>query len=427
MIRLHLLLVALFAIGTVGASTVTLDYCVERAEENYPLIKKYELVNNVGKLDLDEINRSWLPRIEVYAQATVQNVVPSFPAALKGVMEQMGHDMKGLGHLQYKGAVELSQTIWDGGASKAARSVSRVGIAEAEAVLSVEMYGVRERVENLYFAILLMEQQTEQTRQFIALLENNMHKLVAMVENGVAMQSDADMVEAQCLTMKQRLTEAVNATEGYRTMLELYIGESLGDRQLECPSAAIPAANGSNRPELQLFAQRLQLNRERLNAVEATLMPRIGLFAQVYYGYPGINYFESMLRRDMSFNAIAGIKVSWNIDSFYTRDTSRRKLSVDNDMILADRELFLFNSGLQSTQELAAIKGLSEVMKEDRRIVELRENVRKSAEAQLDNGVIDATALLVKVTDETQARLTAAYHQIQYIQSIYKLKHTLNN
>lgn len=426
MTRLLLLLATLVAVGSAGASTVTLDYCLERAQENYPVIKKYELVKSTGQLDLDEINRSWLPRIEVYAQATVQNVVPSFPEALRGVMAQIGHEMKGLGHLQYKGAVELSQTIWDGGSSKAARDVTRAATDESQAAIAVEMYGVREKVENLFFGILLMQEQTEQTRLSIALLETNLRRLDAMVENGTAMQSDADMVEAQLLTVKQRLTEAVNAGESYRSLLELYMGESLADRQLECPSASLPSVDGSERPELILFDKKLQLNRERLKAVEASLMPRIGLFAQAYYGYPGINYFESMLRRNMSFNALGGIKVAWNIDSFYTRGLSRRKLAVAADMINADRELFLFNSGLKTGQELSAIRGLSEVMKEDRRIVELRENVRRSAEVRLENGVIDTTALLTKVTDETQARLTAAYHRIQYIQNIYKLKNTLN-
>ena len=65
-------------------------------------------------------------------------------------------------------------------------------------------------------------------------------------------------------------------------------------------------------------------------------------------------------------------------------------------------------------------------MKANDRIVELRKNVRKAAESQLDNGVIDATDLLTKLTEEKQARLTASYHEIQLLQSIYQLKHTLN-
>ena len=65
-------------------------------------------------------------------------------------------------------------------------------------------------------------------------------------------------------------------------------------------------------------------------------------------------------------------------------------------------------------------------MREDARIVELRAAVRRAAESQLENGVIDATALLTKITDEKLARLNASYHEIQFLQNIYKLKNTLN-
>ena len=66
------------------------------------------------------------------------------------------------------------------------------------------------------------------------------------------------------------------------------------------------------------------------------------------------------------------------------------------------------------------------VMADDAKIVALRESVRKAAESQLRNGVIDATSLLSRITDENQARLTAAYHEIQLLHNIYKLKYTLN-
>ena len=42
-------------------------------------------------------------------------------------------------------------------------------------------------------------------------------------------------------------------------------------------------------------------------------------------------------------------------------------------------------------------------MADDSRIVELRRSVRKVAESQLENGVIDATSLLDKITAESQA------------------------
>ena len=88
--------------------------------------------------------------------------------------------------------------------------------------------------------------------------------------------------------------------------------------------------------------------------------------------------------------------------------------------------MFLFNTNLEAQSQIDRINELKAVMKEDDRIVELRTNVRKASESQLENGVIDATALLTKLTDEKTARLTASYHEIQLMQSIYQLKHILN-
>lgn len=133
-----------------------------------------------------------------------------------------------------------------------------------------------------------------------------------------------------------------------------------------------------------------------------------------------------MTDRKLSLNLIAGLKVSWNIDSFYTRDNNRRKYALANESVAAERDVFLFNTRLRATSESRAIDGLRRIIGEDDRIVELRGNVRRAAESQLAHGVIDATALLTKITDEQVARLNASLHQIQLLQSIYQLKYTLN-
>jgi len=420
------LLVAALGLWAAAQAQTTLDYCLTRADANYPLIRKYDLVARTGELSLSDINKGWLPRIGVYGQATVQNAVPSFPDALKGVLTQLGQDMKGLGRVQYKAGIDLTQTIWDGGQSKSMRKIERAGIEESEAALDVQIYAMHEKVEALFFSVLLIDEQIAQTQVTLDLLGANHARLTAMVRNGVAMQSDADMVEAQMLTLSQQLAEARSAARSYRTALELYVGESLGDKPLVRPVAAKPADLTSMRPELKLYDSRLRLNDARAESVNVSVMPRIGLFAQAYYGYPGLNYFESMMNRNMSFNLLAGVKVSWTIDSFYTKKNSRGKFALAASGIDTDREQFLFNSRIQSQSQLASIEALEEVMKSDARIVELCGNVRKAAESQLDNGIIDTTTLLSKITDENRAQLTARYHEIQLLQTIYQLKHTLN-
>lgn len=405
---------------------LTIEQCMEKACDNYPMVKKYDLLASTLDIDLSDINKGWLPRIGVYGQVTAQNVVPSFPGSLSGVLQQMGQPMKGLGKLQYKAGVDVSQTIWDGGVSHVQRELRRAGTAAEQSALDVEMYAVRQRVENLYFAILLTEEQIAQNRNTMTLLDANLERLKAMLRNGTAIQSDVDMIEAQSLTVAQGIAQAESALNGYRTVLELFIGESLQGVELIRPDSVMPSELQSDRPEIRLFDTRIVAADASRRLADTALMPKVGLFAQAYYGYPGFDYFKSMITRDLSFNIMGGVKVSWNIDSFYTKRNVSRRNRLDIAGIMAEKETFLFNSDMQVASQLEKIKGIRDVMKDDSRIMALRANVRKSAESQLQNGIIDTTALLTKITDENQAALTARYHEIQLVQEIYNLKYILN-
>lgn len=424
--KLVSLIVLATSIPLWGAECMTLEECVRKAQENYPLIKKYGLLDATQEIELSDISKAWLPRLTLYGQVTIQNAVPQFPEALKGVLQQMGQSMSGLGHVQYKAGLDATQSVWDGGVTSAQRELTRKQIMVQKATLDVELYAVRQRVENIYFAALLSEQQIEQNLITLTLLESNHKRLCTMLRNGTAMQSDVDMLEAQQLTLKQGISLARTTVRGYKELLGLFTGEDISEKKLEMPTACRPKDMQSDRPELQLFEQKIAFNDALQRLSDTSLMPRISLFAQAYYGYPGIDYFRSMRERTPNFNILAGFRATWSLDSFYTRKNSTRKHQNKLEEIESDRELFLFNTELQSSSQNEAIAGLKEVIEEDSKIVELRVRIRKAAESQLANGIIDTTALLSKICDENVARLTSILHQIQLQQEIYKLKYTLN-
>lgn len=426
MLKPYLLLALSLFAGIRLSAQVTLEECVTLAQDNYPLIRKYDLLKQTKEVNLSDINKSWLPQINVYGQGTVQNETPSFPESLAGIISQTRATISGLNEWQYKVGADISQNIWDGGTSKTKRKIEHAEDAERQAAMDVQLYAIRERVEDLYFGILLMDEQIEQTRNMQALLQSNLDKLRSMQKNGTAMQSDVDMVEAQYLSTNQQLIQAESASGSYRKVLELFTGKSLAGQELLKPDASIPQDLKPDRPELRQFEAQLLANEAKNASITASTMPKIGLFAQAYYGYPGFDYFESMMNRDPSFNILAGVKVSWNIGAFYHKKNDKRKLRLASDNIIVERDIFLFNTNLKTRSQLDRIDELKAVMKENDRIVQLRENVRKAAESQLDNGIIDATALLTKLTDEKQARLNASYHEIQLLQNIYQLKYTLN-
>ena len=423
--RIALLCGCLLA-GLSAGAQVTLDECRRLAREHYPEIRQYDLVRRTEEYTLSNARQAWLPQLSFAAQATWQTEVPSFPNALAGMLAQQGIDMPGMNKDQYKAALELNQTLWDGGKSEADKRIARAEAAEQARSADVDLYALQGRVDNLFFGILLLDERIAQTRLTLDLLRSNLEKVRALQRNGVAMQSDADAVEAELLTVTQQLTQVTASRDRYRRMLEIFTGRPLDGEQLERPDASEPRSMESSRPELALFDATADKLTAQERLVKAATRPCFGLFAQGYYGYPGMDYFQSMMSPDWSWNAMAGVKMSWNFGAYYTRKNSLAKLRTAKEQVEVQREIFLFNTRLQTAEESGDIARLRKALADDDRIVALRRSVREAAESKLRNGVIDTDDLLRKITDEAAAATARSAREIELLKTIYELKHTIN-
>lgn len=423
--RIALLCGCLLA-GLSAGAQVTLDECRRLAREHYPEIRQYDLVRRTEEYTLSNARRAWLPQLSFAAQATWQTEVPSFPNALAGMLAQQGIDMPGMNKDQYKAALELNQTLWDGGKSEADKRIARAEAAEQARSADVDLYALQGRVDNLFFSILLLDERIAQTRLTLDLLRSNLEKVRALQRNGVAMQSDADAVEAELLTVNQQLTQVTASRDSYRRMLEIFTGRPLDGERLERPDTSEPRSMESSRPELALFDATADKLTAQERLVKAATCPRFGLFAQGYYGYPGMDYFQSMMSPDWSWNAMASVKMSWNFGAYYTRKNSLAKLRTAKEQVEVQREIFLFNTRLQTAEESGDIARLRKALADDDRIVALRRSVREAAESKLRNGVIDTDDLLRKITDEAAAATARSAREIELLKTIYELKHTIN-
>lgn len=404
---------------------MTLETCQELAREHYPEVKQYDLIRLTEQYDLSNAARAWLPQLSLSAQATWQNEVPEFPEALSGMLSRAGVTIPGLKKDQYKVGLELNQTIWDGGKSNADKRLARTEAAEQRAMTDVDLYTLKKRVNELYFGILLLEEKLSQTYRTIALLESNLDKMRSLVTNGTALASDADAVEAELLTARQRATQIEASRTSYRKMLELFIGEPLQENLLR-PEFDEPMTTKSARPELVLF----DAKKNRLAAQEALIKsstrPKFGFFAQGYYGYPSMDYFASMMSNEWRWNLLTGIRMSWNFGAYYTKKNSLNKLRTAQQSIDLQRDVFRFETNLQVSQETGDITRLRKTLADDARIVALRQSVREAAESKLRNGIIDTNDLLQKITDEAAARSAQSVHEIELLKALYELKHTIN-
>ncbi len=408
-----------------SVSAQTLDECRRLAREHYPEIRQYDLIARTEDYTLSNARRAWLPQLALNAQATWQSDVVALPDALTGVFAQQGTEMPGMKKEQYKVALELNQNIWDGGKSQADRRIAEAEAAEQRSATDVDLYALEGRVDNLYFGILLLEERAGQTRATIELLKSNLDRLRSLQRNGVAMQSDSDAVEAELLTVNQRLTEVEASRDSYRRMLELFIGKPLA-ATLVRPDLAEPLSQEVARPELDMFDARIDLLAAREKQIKASTRPRFSLFAQGWYGYPGLNMFESMASSDWSWNAVVGVRMSWNFGAYYTKRNNLQRLRTAQEQINVQRDIFLFNTGLQTAEESGDIARLRKALADDDRIVALRRSVREAAESKLRNGIIDTTDLLQKITEENNAATARSAREIELLKTIYELKHTLN-
>lgn len=403
----------------------TLEECQQLACDHYPEIRQYDLIRQSEQYDLSNAARSWLPQVSFSAQATWQNRVPEFPSALSGMLDQAGVSLRGLDKDQYKVALEVNQTIWDGGQSQADRRVIEATADEHRQATEVDLYAVKGRVNDLYFGILLLEERLGQTDLTIALLQSNLDKVRSLVTNGVAMQTDADAVEAELLSVQQQRVQIEASRESYRRMLELFIGQRLAER-LERPELVEAVSGESARPELAwIDAQQERLAAQELSVKSAT-RPRFGVFAQGYYGYPGLNYFAGMILTDWTWNALIGVKMSWNFGAYYTKKNRLSNLRVVQQQLDIQRDVFLFNTDLQVAEEQGNISRLRRALADDDRIVALRRSVREAAESKLRNGVIDTNDLLRKITDEASARSARSLREVELLKAICELKYTIN-
>ena len=134
-----------------------------------------------------------------------------------------------------------------------------------------------------------------------------------------------------------------------------------------------------------------------------------------------------MLKDDFSAYYVAGVRMSWNFGSLYTLRNDRRLIDNNRRKLETSRDVFLFNTNLQSTRQSSAIQSMRRQMVDDDEIIRLRVNIRKAAEAKVENGTLTVTDMLREITAENLARQTKALHEVQLLMNIWNLKYTLNN
>ncbi|MDR1091412.1 MAG: TolC family protein [Prevotella sp.] len=403
-------------------AVLTLDGCHQKAKDNYPLIKQYGLISLAGQYSLENISKKYLPLFSLNGQATYQSDVTKMPVDLSSLpIPNAG--IPAMKKDQYKATIDATQLIWDGGAIDAQKQITKASTDVEKQKIEVSIYSIKEKVNQLYFGILVIDEQLKILDLTEATMKANRDIARSMFRNGVAMQSDLDQIDVELLNIDQNRTEQLSIRQAYLSMLGLFIHQELDNNTiLQQPDGNIAYGNVT-RPELSLYqSQRLLLDKQE-SSITAKNLPQIGLFAQGGYGRPGLN----MLDTKFKLFAIGGVKLSWNFGNLYTK-TNERKLIVNNkNSIDVQQDVFLFNTNVQLTQQQFEIQKAQKLLAKDNEIIQLRNRVRKAGESKYKNGIYQTNELIRDINAENQAMQARALHNIQYLASIYNYKYIQGN
>ena len=409
-------------LGSPVFAQLSIEECYSKAQANYPLIRQYGLIEKTKEYNLQNAARGYLPQITVSAQATYQSDVTKLPfnAADLGLS---GIEIPTVSQDQYKATLDVNQTIWDGGAIRSQRQTLRAEADVEQKNLDVSLYAVNERVNQVYFGILLADAQIRQNQLLQKELERNCHQVETYIDNGVANQSDLDAIRVELLKAKQSEVQLRHTRNAYLTMLGQLIGEKIDEgEELQKPEVLLPLSMDNNRPELALYDAQIRHLEAQQNRITAGLMPRLGLFVTGGYGKPGLNMLEN------SFKAyyLAGVKLTWNIGGFYTQRNDREKIRTNIRSVETQRDAFLFNTELEVTQRNAIIGKYRDQLKYDDEIIRLQRSVREASEVKMANGTLSGTELTRDIHAEQAAVLDKIFHEMQLLSEIYNLKYAIN-
>lgn len=413
------ILVFLFTSLINSQTRLTIDECYSKARENYPLIKQKDYIIKSNEYSISNIWKGYFPQVTLSGQVTYQSEVTSIPILIPGIkIEPLSKD-------QYKAIAEVNQTIYDGGIMAARADIQKASAAVENEKVETELMKLKERVNQIYFGILLLDKQLVQTEIVEKDIIGGLEKLSAAMTNGTATHSSVDVLKAELLKTIQKKIELKSSHHSYIDMLGLLINQPLDETVLlEQPNNNFNTdVREVNRPELKLFYSQENLMVEQRGLNLAKILPKASLFFQGGYGKPALN----MLKNSFEWYYMAGARLSWSISNLYTYDYENEIIEINKKSVEAQREVFLLNTNLLLKQQLREIEKLKELIEVDKQIVEIRTSIKEVAKSQLENGIITSNDFIRELNAEDQAKQNLAIHAIQLLLAQQNYKLTLGN
>jgi outer membrane protein TolC len=393
--------------------TLSLERCYQLAEQNWPLRRQMAMLGSNSELKVRNLNKNYLPQINVNGSASLQSDVTRVAIALPPPLPEL--DMPELSKDWYKLTLDVNQTIYDGNITKYQKRVEAMNLSADQKAVQIELYKLKDRINQIYFTIILIQQNEFLLKSNGERIESKLKEVEAGIRNGAVLEMNADMLKAELVRIGQQLTESrLDRAAAIDMLAELISTPVETTTRFMMPEITISSTVFENkRPEDELFEiqkARVMLMRDM---VTTKWNPKFFAYGQAGYGRPGLN----MLDNDFTPWWLVGAKLTWNPWNWNQNKNEKKIYQIQNDILKAQQETFDKNQKIIAQKDLSEIMKANELMTQDEQIIVLRARISRTASSQLDNGVITSSDYVTRLNEETQARLNLEIHKIQLVRA----------
>ena len=413
--RLLFMLLFIFALFTAKPQTLSLEECQDLARTNFPLAKQAGLIDQTTKATIEALMAQYFPQFRLNGQASYQSDVTKIDLQMPDGFPKINIPTPEKD--QYKVYLDVSQTVFGGGSLGVQQQITRAEAEVQKQQVEVELYKLKDKINQLYFGILLADEQQKQTDILKNDLNTALDKVKVLVKNGVSLETNQLNLEAELITLNQNVKNIELGREALLEVLGKLIGKKLGKEiQLTKPNS-IQLKSDIVRPELTLIdLQKNTLSLQNLQ-LAAQNVPEISLFLQGGWGKPALNMFSTQFEPYY----VGGVRFNWYISRLYTIIRERRNIETRQKMYDIERDVFNLNNDIEQTQQLSKINQLNLSLKSDDELIALRSKIKQTSQVQLENGVITSADFIRDANAENQARQKKALHEMQLILEQYHL------
>jgi outer membrane protein TolC len=409
--------------AAIAQQTIALDVCYEKAIANYPLMKQQALLQNANELTSKNLNKNFLPQMQINGQVSYQSDVTQVP--FEGIPQAGIEPFEPLSKDWYKIMLDLNQVIYDGGATGNQKSIEEINHELEQQNLTVEEYKLKEQINQVYFNILLLKENKHILDLHVSTLMSKSKALESGVINGTILASNEDILKAEIILMEQSVMEIQIMISSTIAILNEYTALNLNTQtEFEIPNPQVDFSNFANlRPEYALFGIQQKKIEASKKLVGSKTLPTFSAFGQAGYGRPGYDMLENQFADFYMF----GARLSWNFWDWNHGRQEKAILDINSKIIDSQKETFDKNTRIILNNKLAEIRKFEEFINRDAEIILLREKITKSISSQLDNGVITASEYLTELNAESKAKLDLEKHKIELAKAKLNYNATLGN